>query len=144
MAETREVAEERFKQALADTGARDPRDYYRERLVALRDRDPIAYQRAVVYFNTVLVPEVAREGSDPIAAWLDYGCFLAELSVDGGPVQIDASGRSQPYRSPAPTDHLVIHLPTSAREPALAVGLPPKLSPAQKATYDLLVLRRTA
>ena len=41
-------------------------------------------------------------------------------------------------------EHLVLHLPTSAREPAIAVGLPPELSLAQKATYDLLVRQRVS
>jgi hypothetical protein len=33
----------------------------------------------------------------------------------------------------------VLHLPTAARELALAVRLPPQLSPAQQAAFELLV-----
>lgn len=138
----RAIADERFRAALERTGARDPREFYRERLRGLRERNPAGYRQATEYFRTVLVPAVASESGDPIAAWLDYGCLLAALWTEGSPVQIDATGRSRPYDPPVPADHLVLHLPTSTREPALAVGLPPTLSEAQKATYDLLVRGR--
>jgi hypothetical protein len=141
-ADLRSLADERFQEALTETGARDPRDFYRERLRALRERNPDGYQRAVHYFEHELVPSVARTESDPVAEWLEYGCLLASLWVDGSAVQIDTSGRSMPYHRPIPSDALVLHLPTSPREPALAIGLPPSLSPAQHATYQLLVLRR--
>jgi hypothetical protein len=54
-------------------------------------------------------------------------------------VEIDPTGLAHPYSPPVPADRLVLHLPTSAREPALLVGLPPTLSPAQRASFDLLV-----
>ncbi|CAN5728795.1 hypothetical protein BH23GEM8_BH23GEM8_22520 [soil metagenome] len=135
----KELADRRFAAAVRDTGARDPRDFYRARLREIRERDESAFGKALDYFEGVLVPGVAREGSDPIGEWLDYGCFLANLREPGSPVEIDRSGRSRPYRRPVPTDHLVLHLPTSGRERALAVGLPPELSEAQRATYRLLV-----
>jgi hypothetical protein len=135
----KELADRRFAEAVRETGSRDPRDFYRTRLREIRDRDESAFREALDYFESVLVPGVAREGSDPIGEWLDYGCFLANLLEPGSPVEIDRSGRSRPYRRPVPTDHLVLHLPTSGRERALAVGLPPELSEAQRATYRLLV-----
>lgn len=135
----RERAEERFVEALARTGSRDPREYYRERLRDLRDRDEQAFRRAREYYETRLLPAVAREGSDPLAEWLDYGRLLAELTTPGRAVEIDPTGLAHPYAPPVPTDRLVLHLPTSAREPALLIGLPPTLSPAQRASFDLLV-----
>lgn len=135
----RERADRRFEQALQETGARDPRDFYRKRLRELRERSPEAFQRALAYFERKLTPAVAAEGSDPIAEWLEYGRFLAELVATGRTVQIDRSGREHPYAPPVPGDHLVLHLPSSTSEAALVVGLPPELSPAQRATYDLLV-----
>jgi hypothetical protein len=135
----RERAEARLVEALARTGGRDPREYYRERLRALRDRDEQAFQRAREYYETRLLPAVAREESDPLAEWLDYGRLLAELTAPGRTVEIDPSGLAHPYAPPVPADRLVLHLPTSAREPALLVGLPPTLSPAQRASFDLLV-----
>lgn len=136
---TREQAEERFARALRDAGARDPRDFYRERLRELRERDEAAFRRALDYYETRLIPAVADPGSDPLAEWLEYGLLLAQLTTDGRPVQVDPTGKAHPYAPPVPPDHLVLHLPTSAREPALPVGIPPRLSPAQRATYELLV-----
>jgi hypothetical protein len=54
-------------------------------------------------------------------------------------VQLDASGKASDYTPPVPRDHLVLHLPEKANQPAILVGLPAKLSPAQKAAYGLLV-----
>jgi hypothetical protein len=142
MSDASTIAEQRFEAALAERGARDPRDFYRERLRVLRSSNAAAFREAVDYFENTLIPEAAREGSDPLAAWLEYGCFLAARCAPGEPVQIDPTGRSVPYAPPVPIDHLVLHLPTSVREPALAVGLPPRLSDPQRATYDLLVTRK--
>ncbi|HET8655550.1 MAG TPA: hypothetical protein VFL93_08565 [Longimicrobiaceae bacterium] len=134
-------ADERFQRALTESGARDPRDFYRVQLRELRERDESAFRRALAYFETRLVPAVAAPESDPIAEWLEYGRVLAELGTPGSAVQIDATGRAHPYAPPVPLDHLVLHLPTSTRETAVVVGLPPQLSPAQRAAYELLVRR---
>lgn len=135
----KERAERRFEHALTERGARDPRDFYRERLKELRARDERAFSQALRYYDSRLVPAVARDDSDPLAEWMEYGRVLAQLSAEGSTVQVDPSGRARPYAPPVPLDHLVLHLPTSAREPALLVGLPTQLSPAQRATYELLV-----
>lgn len=134
----RAQADARLNEALEVSGARDPREWYRRRLLALREADPSAYERAVEYYKTVLVPEIAN-GAEPLAAWTDYGCTLEELHGPGRPVSIDPSGRSGPYTSPAPRDHLVLHLPTATREAARLIGLPAELSSAQRATYAWLV-----
>lgn len=135
----REQADQRFQAALEQTGARDPREFYRKRLRDLKAQDPDAFRRAVEYHDSRLVPSVAAEGSDPLREWLEYGRFLATLVAPGRTVQIDPTGRASEYAPPVAADHLVLHLPTDTRQPALAVGLPPKLSPAQHATYALLV-----
>jgi hypothetical protein len=137
--DVRERADRRFEEALKATGARDPRDFYRTRLKELRERSPDAFRRALAYFEERLTPAVAAEGSDPVAEWLEYGRFLATLFAQGRTVQVDAAGRAAAYAPPVPLDHLVLHLPDAAAERALVVGLPPELSPAQRATYDLLV-----
>lgn len=134
-------ADRRFERALAESGMRDPRDFYRQRLRELRERDAAAYRRALEHYEGRLLRDVAAEGSDPIALWLEYGRFLAELTAAGATVQIDTTGKSEPYRPPVPRDRLILHLPTAAREPAIPVGIPPQLSPAQRATYELLVKR---
>lgn len=139
----RDRAERRFAHALRESGARDPRDFYRERLRELRERDPAAFDEAVEYYEKTLIPAVADDASEPLAEWLEYGRLLARLLVDGETLQIDPTGRSGPYRAPVPRDHLVIQMPGSPREKALPVGLPPELSPAQRAAYDLLVRHAT-
>jgi hypothetical protein len=135
----REHADRRFEEALNASGARDPREFYRTRLRDLKKQSPDAYRRAVAYYEERLIPAVAAEGSDPVVEWLEYGRFLAELTAAGETVQLDPMGRSHPYAAPVPPDHLVLHLPRAAAERALVVGLPPELSPAQRAAYDLLV-----
>ena len=79
----REKADQRFQQTLSDTGARDPRDFYRERLRGLRDKDPEAYKRGVHYYETRLIPAVAADDSDPLTEWLEYGRVLANLLAEG-------------------------------------------------------------
>jgi hypothetical protein len=138
-ADLRARADERFARVLQETGARDPRDFYRKQLVALKAADAAAYRRALAYFEGELIPAVAREDSDPIGEWLEYGRFLATLTGPGRAVQIDAEGRSTPYTRPVPPDALVLHLPERTTAPAVVVGIPATLTPAQRATYDLLV-----
>lgn len=132
-------ADERFERALRETGARDPRNFFRDQLRDLRARDGEAFQQALTYFNQRLIPAVADDGSDPIAEWLEYGRMLATLSIPGRTVQIDGTGRSREYARPVPLDALVLHLPSNAGTPALVVAIPPKLTPHQRAAFDLLV-----
>jgi hypothetical protein len=138
----RAQADRRFEAALAATGARDPREHYRAQLRSLREKDARVFEEAVRYFDGVLIPRVAAADSDPLAEWLDFGRRLAEWSAPGRTTQIDPSGRAHAYSPPVPLDHLVLHLPVAAREAAHPIGLPAALSPAQRATYDLLVRGR--
>lgn len=137
-----ERAEERFNQAMEETGARDPRPFYREQLKELKAIDADAYRQGAAYYQSTLIPRVAEPGSDPLGEWLEYGRFLAALRCQGETVQIDPSGLSRPYQRPVPRDHLVLHLPTSARDAGLPVGIPQELSAAQRASYDLLVRQK--
>ena len=132
-------AEERFEEALSRTGARDPREYYRERLKELRTAKPDAYGAAVQYYDDTLLPSIADGDVDPVEAWWEYGRRIAAFSVDGRTVEIDPSGRSHPYSRPTPRDRMVLHLPDGTKGLALVVGLPADLSQAQVASYDLLV-----
>jgi hypothetical protein len=132
-------ADARFDRALQESGARDPRGFFRDQLRDLKAASPDGFRQALRYFDETLIPTVADEGSDPVAEWLEYGRLLASLALPGRAVQIDAGGRSRDYARPVPPDALVLHLPDNAARPALVLGLPPKLSPAQRASYDLLV-----
>ena len=138
----REQAEALLEAVLRETGARDPREFYRDRLRELKERDREAYGEAVRYYEQTLVPSIASRAAEPLTAWTEYGRKLAELTAPGRTVAIDAGGRAAPFTSPAPRDALVLHLPQAAGARALLVGLPAELSDAQRATYDWLVTGR--
>jgi hypothetical protein len=138
-ADLRARADERFARVLQETGARDPRDFYRKQLVALKAADAAAYRRALAYYEQELIPAVARDDSDAVGEWLEYGRFLATLTGPGRTVQIDGEGRAADYARPVPSDALVLHLSERTNAPAVIVGLPNSLTPAQRANYDLLV-----
>lgn len=137
--EIQERADQIFEDALRKTGAKDPREFYRKRLREMKADNPDAYREAVAYYENQLVPSIAEAGDDPLTAWQQFGCQMAELTVTGTPVEIDATGRRLPYVPPTPADRMVLHVPQGSKGRALVVGLPPELSAAQLATYDLLV-----
>lgn len=132
-------ADAHLEEALTRAGARDPREFYRERLRELKQANPDGYAEAVSYYRDTLIPQVASGTVEPLAAWTEYGRRLAEAVVPGRTVAVDASGLAHPYAHPAPGDHLVLHLPDGKGGRALLVGLPAELSAAQRATYDVLV-----
>ena len=136
-------ADLKLEEALADTGARDPREFYRERLRDLKQGAPQSYDEAVAYYREVLVPSLAK-GIDPLPAWTEYGRRLALLTAPGRTVMVDQDGVAEPYVEPAPLDKLVLHLPEGrgSASRALVVGLPTELTRAQRAHYDLLVAGR--
>lgn len=144
------VAAERLEEALDATGARDPREFYREQLRALREADEEAYAEAVAYYRDTLIPSIADGSAEPLPAWTDYGVRLAELAHDGRTVSIDATGRARPREGPGEgpragpgegwdPNALVLHLPEEARTRAVLVQLPPEPSAAQRATWTWLV-----
>ena len=135
-------ADQIFEEALGQTGAKDPREFYRTRLREMKKDNPEAYREAVAYYENDLVPSIAEAGDDPLTAWQRFGCRVAELTVAGTPTEIDPSGRRRPYEPPTASDRMVLHIPTGSKGRALVVGLPPELSAAQSATYDLLVSGR--
>ena len=139
---TRKEADRRFEEALDATGARDPRDFYRKALRELKERNPAGYDRAVNHFQTSLVPSIAAGEVEPLGAWREYGRLIAEVFEEGQTVAIDEVGKSLPYDPGTPMDWLVLHLPKGKGSRAILVSLPPEPSPAQRATYDLLVRGR--
>ncbi|MGE0160299.1 MAG: hypothetical protein AB7T31_12885 [Gemmatimonadales bacterium] len=134
------AAERALEAALAESGARDPREFYRERLRELKRARPEEYQSAVRYYTETLLPEVAASRRDALVAWTDYGRRLAEALAPGRTITVDETGRAQPYD--AALAGLVLHLPDDGGARALLVALPRTLSAAQRATYDVLVSGR--
>lgn len=131
-------ADARLEGALEAEGARDPREFYRERLKELKQANPEGYAEAVAYYRDTLLPTVADGDGDPLAAWTEYGRRLAQALAPGRTVALDGTGRAHPYQDPAPRDRLVLHLP-DGKGRAILVGLPAELTSAQRATYDVLV-----
>lgn len=140
--DAQERAERLLEAALDEMGARDPREFYRERLRELKESDPSAYETAVRHYREVLVTAIAEDGEDPLEAWMEYGRTLAELRAPGRTVRVDGTGRAREWERPVGTGDLVLHVPRTGREPALLVGLPAELTAAQRATYDWLVAGR--
>jgi len=132
------AADQALEAVLAETGARDPREFYRERLRELKRADASAYEREVTYYRETLIPSVARGEGDPLAAWTEYGRRLAQALAPGRTVGIDETGQAHAYEGPTP-GRLILHLPEENGARALLVGLPPELSTAQRATYNVLV-----
>ena len=135
----KEKADVRFEEALQEAGARDPRDYYRDMLRELKGRGADAYEEAVEHFQNVLIPGIASGELEPLAAWREYGCKLAEWIADGRTVEIDDTGLSRPHDPSTRGDRLVLHLPDDTGQKAILVSLPEDVTSAQRATYDLLV-----
>lgn len=131
-------ADRRLEEALAAAGARDPREFYRERLRELKQANPDGYRDAVAYYRDTLIPRVARGDAPPLEAWTEYGRRLAEAAAPGRTVAVDGTGRAHPYDAPAAPDRLILHLPDDPGR-ALLVGLPAELTEAQRATYAVLV-----
>jgi hypothetical protein len=137
-------ADRRLEEALEARGARDPREFYRQRLRDLKEQNPEGYEEAVDHYRNTLIPEVASGEVAPLEAWTRYGRRLAEAAAEGRTVAIDETGRARPWSDPdpPPLDHLILHLPDAQGQRAVLVGLPGELSSAQRATYDVLVSGR--
>lgn len=146
-ADLKKAADQRFAEALAEAGARDPRDYYRERLRELKGANPEGYASAVGYYTDTLLPSIAEGNAEPLAAWREFGLLIARLTAPGRTVAVDAGGRARPYEPPGDSDDMVLHLPEGRGVRGgrvLLVGLPPEPSDAQLATHDWLVAGRRA
>ena len=130
-------ADQILEAALEATGARDPREFYRERLQELKQANPDGYKEAVAYYRERLLPSIAEGTAPALEAWTEYGRRLAEAVAPGRTVSVDDTGLAHEYEDPD-LDRLHLHIP-SGKGRALLVGLPPSLSAAQRATYDVLV-----
>ncbi len=133
------LADSRYSEAVASTGARDPREFYREMLRTLRERSEAEYAEAVAGYQEGVVRGIAERGIDPLEAWLAFGVELAGRVHPGRAVVIDSSGRAAPFSPPPRWEALILHLPEARGVRAIPVSIPPRPSDAQKATLDLLV-----
>ena len=133
------LADRRFAEQRAATGARDPREFYRGLLRDLREADEAAYREMVARYEVQIVEAVGRGEADPLEAWLAFGLELAAAAAGPGrSVAVDATGRATPLEGRPRWDQMVLYLP-DGRGRAVPVSLPPELSDAQRAALDLLV-----
>jgi hypothetical protein len=134
----RRRADARLDDALARDAVADPRGPLREAMRALREEDAAAFERARRRFEDELVPRVAADESDPVAEWIEYGRFLAELHGAGAVVAIGADGRARNWAAPYHAGQLVLHLPSEPRRRATVLAAPQEPSPPQRAALGLL------
>jgi hypothetical protein len=134
--------DQRLEKALAEQNLRDPREFLRDRLRLLKERDRAVFQRALDYYENVLQPNVSASDSDPAFEWFEYGKVLAELSGSGRVVAIDATGRGTTPPELRSPDALILHIPEDEAIPVLVLSAPRELSTPQQASFDLLVLRK--
>jgi hypothetical protein len=139
--ELRTRAETRLLEAAGSLALDDPRPRFRERLRQLRERHTAAFDRAVAHYEKTVLPLLA-DAPDPLAAWVDYGVFLAGLETNGIARRIDESGRATSFRPPAAARDLVLFIPGDNAAAVLVLLEPVAPSAAQAATLDLLVNRK--
>ncbi|MDX1673984.1 MAG: hypothetical protein R3314_04185 [Longimicrobiales bacterium] len=138
MTDPKTRADARLETALEDADQQDPRPHLREALRALKDRDPDGFREALRHFEEELTPAVAGE-ADPLDAWAEYGMMLARTIGAGRTVELDSTGRSRPVEDVRNATGLVLHVPDDASTPAIVLRYPREASPAQRASYELLV-----
>ena len=127
-----------LEEALEARGLSDPRPPCREILKQLRDRDPDAYREAVQRYENELSPNGEAQGEAGVAAWLDYGLWLAARLDPGRAVAVGPDGRAEDANGVPPDGPLLLHLPQQRNRRALVIAVPLDPSPAQEATRELL------
>jgi len=136
-------ADERLTEALAAAGLADTRPVYRQVLRRLRETHPSAFEKALRHYDEFVLPSLGG-AADPVETWIAYGAWLAELTAEGRVMTVRANGRAVEYRPPYAAGDLVLHVPESAADPVLPLMQSAAPSPAQQATYDLLVAGRVS
>jgi hypothetical protein len=128
----------RTDEALEAAGFADMRPVYRAMLRRLKERDAADFAEATRRYEQVLVPAVAGGDADPVAAWVEYGAWLARRLGPGRLVRLDESGLAIDADPKPVPGHVMLYLPDEARDPAIALLGPVAPSAAQKAALELL------
>jgi hypothetical protein len=137
-------ADQALRTALERTGARDPREFYRELLRELKRKDEDAYRGAVDRWRQEVIEPLARGDGDPLERWLRYGLELARAVEPGRTVIVNDTGRAEPLSSAPSWTDLVLQLPERRKVRAIPVSIPPSPTGPQRATLDLLVQGRVS
>jgi hypothetical protein len=107
----------------------------------LKQADPVAFEEASRRYREDLEPAIAAGEADAMAAWLEYGTWLAGQFASGRPLEIDRSGRARPFEpgSTPAAGVMVLHVPEDDRAPATVLAMPSSPSDPQRETVDLLI-----
>ena len=133
----------RTAEAINNGPFQDFRETYRQQLRWLKETNPQGFSQALNYYNDVLARNIAA-GYAPLLEWLEYGRTLAQLSGPGTVYSIDEGGRAQPAGELSGETNMLLHLPDDSNARVFPIAMPRALSPAQQATFDLLVNRKLA
>jgi hypothetical protein len=129
------------QEALTRSGLADMRPAYRKLLLELKKADPATFDEATRRYREELEPSIAEGVADPVAAWLQYGIWLAGRFAAGKPMAIDPTGRArdfEPGSLPGPGD-MVLFMPDDDRAAVHLLAMPAALSDPQRETAELLV-----
>ncbi len=131
-------SEARYRAALDQHGVTDVQATYRVLLRRLKASHPSAYDAAVSRYERELVPGLEAGEGDPLRLWLDYGMWIAEQLSPGHVVAVDETGLATPVEDELPLDRLLLYVPETSNERAIALTQPVQPSEAQKETVQLL------
>lgn len=132
------AADGALQEALDREGIADPRGPLRDRLRTMRGT--AHFDRVVEHYQEALLPGVADGTLEPLAAWLEYARLVAGVAP-GRETAIDAQGRES--ADPSDSATLLLHVPEEKGAPVTPLRAPADPSPAQRATFALLVEGRT-
>lgn len=135
---TTDAMRARTDEALEAAGFADIRPDYRTMLRRLKQRDATGFAEATRRYEEVLAPAVAGGVADPVAAWVEYGVWLARRLGSGRLVSLDASGLASDAGPEPVPGHVMLYLPDEVGDPAIALLGPVVPSAAQKAALELL------
>ncbi len=126
-----------YREGLEARGLEDVQPLYRQLLRRLRSQDPAVYEEAVSRYHEEIEPAAAAS-DDPVAAWIDYGIWLARRIAPGRTLCVDPGGRAEPADPPPPPGCMLIHLPEDTRSRGFLLAMPAAATPAQRETAALL------
>ena len=110
--------------------------------------DPGTYNEAVRRYHD----DLEAAGGGTLRDWIAYGVWLAEALAPGRRVTVDHSGLASDFDDSAAghesadmtcvfaAGSMLVHLPSSRKERALALAMPAEPTAAQSETADLLGL----
>lgn len=133
-----DAASVRTQKALEAGGFADMRPAYRAMLRYLKQQDAGRFDEATRRYEEELVPALTDDERDPVAAWAEYGAWLAGETLPGRLLRLDESGLATPSDPDPLPGHVLLYLPDESRRAAIPIVLPADPSPSQQAALELL------